>query len=87
MAAKAGEKLIGRITHYYSHLSVGIIELTSGELNVGNVIQIKGKHTDFNQSVDSMQVEHQNVSHADKGKVVGIKVKDKVREHDEVFLV
>ena len=47
MAAKAEEKLIGRITHYYSHLSVGIIELMEGELKVGDVIHVKGTHTDF----------------------------------------
>ena len=87
MAAKSQETLIGRITHYYSHLSVGIIELTAGELKVGDTIHIKGKHTDFTQSVDSIQIEHQNVPHAEKGKVVGIKVKEKVREHDQVFRV
>ena len=87
MAAKSEETLIGRITHYYSHLSVGIIELTGGELNVGDTIHIKGKHTDFTQAVDSIQIEHQSVPRAEKGKVVGIKVKDKVREHDQVFRV
>ena len=81
------EELIGRITHYYSHLSVCIIELTGGELRVGGVIHIKGKHTDLIQTVDSMQIEHQNVSQAEKGKVVGVKVKVKVREHDQVFRV
>ena len=44
MAAKAEEKLIGRITHYFSHLSVGIIEFTEGELKVGDVIHVKGTH-------------------------------------------
>jgi len=87
MAAKSEEKLIGRITHYYSHLSVGIIELTDGELKVGDTIHIKGTHTDFSQTVDSIQIEHQNVARAEKGKVVGIKVKDKVREHDQVYRV
>ena len=87
MAAKSEEPLIGRITHYYSHLSVGIIELTGGELKVGDTIHIKGKHTDFTQAVDSIQIEHQSVPRAEKGKVVGIKVKDKVREHDQVFRV
>lgn len=86
MNAKADEKPIGQITHYYSRVSVGIIELTE-ELNVGDVIHIKGKHTDFAQTVDSMQVEHQSVSHADKGKSVGVKVKEKVRERDQVFRV
>jgi len=74
MATKADEQLIGRITHYYSHLSVGIIELTGGGLTVGDVIHIKGAHTDFTQTVDSMQLEHQNVTRAEKGKSVGVKV-------------
>jgi len=85
MAAKAEEKLVGRIIHYYSHLGVGIIELTGGELKVGDIIHVKGKHTDFTQSVDSIQIEHQDVTRAEKGKVVGIKVKEKVHEHDQVF--
>ena len=85
MAAKAEEKLIGRVTHYYSHLSVGIVELTEGELRLGDLIHVKGAHTDFTQTVDSIQVEHQNVERAEKGKSVGIKVKEKVREHDQVF--
>jgi len=87
MAAKAEEKLIGRVTHYYSKLGVGMIELTDGELHVGDMIHIRGKHTDFTQTVDSMQIEHQIVSHAEKGKVVGVKVKEKVREADQVFRV
>ena len=87
MGAKTEEKLLGRVTHYYSHLSVSIIELTSGELNVGDIVRIKGNHTDFTQTVDSIQIEHKNISHAEKGKSVGIKVKEKVREHDQVFRV
>ena len=81
------EELIGRITHYYSHLSVGIIELTGGELKVGDVIHIKGQHTDVTQTVNSMQIEHQNVIQAATGKVVGVNVNEKVREHDQVFRV
>lgn len=87
MASDAAETPIGRITHYYSRLGVGIIELTEGELKVGDTIHIKGKHTDFTQQVDSMQIEHQSVAQAPKGKVVGIKVKDKVREHDQVLRI
>jgi translation elongation factor EF-1alpha len=86
MTGEAEEKLIGRITHYYSHLSVGIIELTSADLNVGDVVYIKGSHTDFKQPVKSLQIEHEDVNHADKGNSVGIKVQEKVREHDQGFL-
>lgn len=87
MAAQAAEVPIGRIAHYYSHLGVGIIELSEGELKLGDTIHIKGVHTDFTQTVDSLQVEHQNVSRAEKGNLVGVKVKEKVREHDRVFRV
>lgn len=87
MAPEAAERLIGRITHYFSNLSVGIIELTDGELQVGDTIHIKGKHPDFTQTLDSMQIEHQNVTQAKKGKVVGIKVQEKVRENAQVFRV
>ena len=85
MAAGAEEKLIGRITHYFSHLSVCSIELTDGELKVGDTIHISGKHTDFTQTVASMQLEHQNINRAERGKVVGVKVTEKVRKDDHVF--
>ncbi len=87
MTAVTGETLVGHITHYYSHLNVSIIELTDGDLNVGDTIYIKGKHTDFTQTVDSLQIEHQNVTHAEKGKLVGVLVREKIREHDQVFKV
>jgi hypothetical protein len=87
MATGAGETPVGHVTHYYSHLNVGIIELTEGDLNMGDIIHIRGKHTDFTQRVNSLQIEHENVAHADKGTFVGIMVREKVREHDQVFKV
>lgn len=81
------EEEIGRITHYFSRIGVGVLELTSGELRVGDTIHIKGHTTDFYQKVESMQVEHQPVNAAKKGDSVGLKVIDHVREHDKVFRV
>lgn len=80
------EKEIGKITHYYSHLSVGIIEL-SDVLKVGESIHVKGHSSDFTQNVDSMQIEHTTVSEAKTGDSVGIKVLQKVHPHDKVFKV
>ncbi len=82
MDAGSGEKLIGRITHYFSRLSVCSIELTDGELKVVDTIHIRGNNTDFTQIVASMQVEHQDSDRAEKGKVVGVKVEKIVRKHD-----
>ena len=80
------EKEIGRISHYFGHINVGIIEL-SDALKIGDTIRIKGHSEDFTQSVDSMQIEHNAVEEAKAGDSVGIKVANKVHEHDKVFKV
>lgn len=80
------EKEIGKITHYYGNIGVGIIEL-SDTLKLGETIHIKGYTSDFTQTIDSMQIEHANVSQAQAGDVIGIKVSQKVHPHDKVFKV
>jgi len=80
------EKEIGKITHYYSHISVGIIEL-SDAIKVGDTIHIKGHTSDFTQGVDSMQIEHTSVPEANSGDVIGIKVLQQVHPHDKVYKV
>ncbi|MCM8789882.1 MAG: hypothetical protein NC916_02540 [Candidatus Omnitrophica bacterium] len=80
------EKEIGKITHYYGHLSVAIVELQDN-LKVGETIHIKGHTSDFTQPVDSMQIEHAAVQEAKAGDVVGIKVTQKVHPNDKVFKV
>jgi len=80
------EKLIGKITHYYGNINVGIIEL-SDVLKAGDKIHIKGHASDFTQQIASMQIEHASVSEANVGDQVGIKVDQKVHEHDSVYKV
>jgi len=79
------KKLVGKITHYFSKIGVTVIEL-SGDLKAGNAISIEGPTTNFKQTVDSMQIEHKPVATATKGQAIGMKVSEKVREGDEVFL-
>ncbi len=81
------EKEIGKVIHYFGHVEVGIIEITEGELKLGDKIAIRGHTTDFEQKVESIQVEHQDVETAGKGDVIGIKVKEKVRQHDAVYRI
>lgn len=80
------EKEIGKITHYYGHINVGIVEL-SDALRIGDTIHIKGHSEDFNQIIDSMQIEHANVSEAKSGDQVGIKITQKVHPGDKVLKV
>jgi putative protease len=75
---------IGRITHFFAKIDVAVIELKNS-LNVGETIVIKGPSTDFEQVVDSMQIEHKNVQKAEAGQSVGLKVQQRVRETDTVY--
>lgn len=77
---------IGEITHYFTNISVGIIEL-SGDLQIGDSISIEGETTDFQQEIDSMQIEHEEVESAGPGDAVGVKVKERVREGDLVYKI
>ena len=82
----AEEKEIGKVAHYFGHISVAAIQLTDS-LKVGDTIHIKGKTSDFTQTIDSIQIEHKEIQEAKKGDDIGIKVKEHVREHDVVHKV
>jgi putative protease len=86
MADLSGEDVVqvGRIAHFFSKISVAVIELVA-PLNVGDTIVVKGPNTDFEQVVDSMQIEHNSVQRAEAGQSIGLKVKDRVRETDTVY--
>lgn len=81
------EKLVGKITHYFTNIGVAVVEIAGGVLKKSDKIHIKGGNTDFEQTVESMQVEHENVDKAKKGEGVGLKVNEYVREGDEVYKV
>jgi putative protease len=81
------EKKIGEVIKFFGKISVAAIRLSEGSLKVGDTIRVVGHTTDFTQSVDSMQIENKNVQEAGPGADIGIKVKDRAREHDVVYKV
>jgi len=80
------EKKIGEITHYFDKIGVAIVKL-SAPLKVGENIKVKGATSDFEQTVESMQVNHADVESAESGQELGIKVSEKAREGDDVLKV
>lgn len=80
------EKEIGKVSGWFSHVGVAAIKL-SGPLKVGDKIHIKGHTTDIEEKISSMQIENKVVKEAKKGDHIGIKVKDKVRPNDKIFVV
>jgi putative protease len=77
---------IGKVTHYYSHLGVAVLELTEG-LKLGDKIRIYGHSTDFVQRVTSMEVEHHAVLWVKPGDNMAVKVIQPVHVHDKVYRI
>lgn len=75
---------VGRISHYFGKIGVAAVVLKK-QLKVGDRIRIKGSKTDFEQIVESMEINNQKVDVAMPGDEVGIKVADKVRKKDIVY--
>jgi hypothetical protein len=75
---------VGHITHFFPKIGVAVVELTAS-LAVGDRILVKGPSTDFEQVVESMQIEHENIPKAEAGQDVGLKMAEHARERDAVY--
>ena len=78
---------VGVVTNFFAKLSVAAIDVTDGEFQVGDVLWFRGHTTDFKQEVQSIQQEKETIDRAVKGQLVGVKVKERVREKDSVYKV
>ncbi|MGC4113250.1 MAG: hypothetical protein QM765_00935 [Myxococcales bacterium] len=78
---------IGHVNKYFDKIGVGMIQVTTGELAIGDTIHIKGNSTDLTATIGSMQVQRQPVQTAKPGDEAGIKLDSKVRPNDKVFKV
>jgi hypothetical protein len=78
---------VGKVIHYYDKLGVAIVELISA-LGVGDKIKfVRGGEELFEETVDSMQVEHGKIDSAKKGQSIGLKVDQEVKEGAEVYKI
>ena len=75
---------VGHVTHFFSKIKVAVLELTA-PLAVGDRILVKGPTTDFEQVVESMQIEHANIPRAEVGQSIGLKMAENARERDIVY--
>jgi len=79
-------KLIGKVIHYFDKIGVAVINLIA-PLKIGDTIRIVGGDVDFEQEIDSMEVEHKKIDKAKKGDEVGMKVSQKIRNGYRVYKV
>jgi U32 family peptidase len=81
------EEQVGLVIKFFSKPSVAAIEVTNGSIKVGDMLRYKGHTTDFTEAIGSMEMDNQAVEEAKVGNLIGIKVKERVRENDQVFKV
>ncbi len=86
-SATQSKQFIGKITHYYPKIKVGLLKLNSGTLKLKDEILILGKTTGvIKTKIKSMQINHKEVNKVKKSQDVAIKL-PVCRKNDEVYLV
>ncbi len=80
------EILAGTVSHYFAQPQVGAIKLET-ELRIGDLLRFRGRTTEFEQKVSSMQIDHEPVEEAGPGSEVGIQVLERVRKGDQVYKI
>ena len=78
------KRLVGTIRNFFSNISVALVEV-SGTIKVGDTISIEGATTNFEQKIESMQIDRKEVKEAKSGQAIGLKVRERVREGDQVY--
>ena len=75
---------VGEVIHFYDKISVAIVKL-AGELKVGDTVKFKQGDTEFDQVVQSMEIDHHSVETGKVGDEVGIKVDQKAKPGATVY--
>ena len=86
MTEHSRDQAVGVVRDYFRKVSVAAVEVTKGPVRTGDTLRFLGHTTDLIQRVESMQANHQDILEANKGDFVGIKVSDRVREGDLVYI-
>lgn len=79
------EREVGRIFKYFNNIGIAAVEVTNDCLEIGDRIHIKGSTTDFEQEIESMQIDKKDVERVPAGKSTGLKVEERVRPGDKIY--
>ncbi len=75
---------VGQIIHFFSKIDVAVVELKL-PLVVGDRIAIKGPLTDFEQTVESIQIDRKSIPRAESGQSIGLKLVQQAKEKDTIY--
>ena len=80
------ERRVGKVEHYYPKVSAAAVRLTR-KVKLGDKVHIVGHGDDFEEKVTSLQLDHEPIEEGRPGQSIGLWVKDRVHEGDDVLLV
>lgn len=73
MSILADKDKVGKVIHYYDKIGVAVIKLEKA-LKVGDSVKFVHGEDEFEQNIESMQLEHEQVQSGKKGEEVAVKV-------------
>jgi len=79
-------KPLGKVVHYFDKIQVAVIRL-EGSLKVGDKVKLVRAEHEFTETVGSMQVDHKDITTANKGEEVAIKVNEPTKDGALVYKV
>ncbi len=86
MSEPSDKEAVAVVKEYFRKPGVAAVEVIRGRVRIGDKVRFRGHTTDFTQKIESMQIDHQEITEAGEGDFVGILVNDRVRENDHMFL-
>ncbi|TLZ51811.1 MAG: translation elongation factor-like protein [Methanobacteriota archaeon] len=78
---------VGQVFHFFPKPMVAAIHVTDAVVKPGDTLLFQGPSTNFDQVVDSLEIDKAKVPEAKPGQSVGIKVRDRARPGDLVYKI
>ena len=82
----AKEKQIGKVSHWYDKINVAVVKLT-GALKKGDGVKFKHGEEEFEENIESLQIDHTEVKAGKKGDELAVKLSHKAKEGSIVYKV
>jgi len=81
------DEQVAVIVKFFAKPAVAALEVTNGIIKKGDLLRYKGHTTDFTEEITSMEIDNNPVDEARAGDLIGVQVKQRVRENDKVYKV
>ena len=81
----ANKDLVGKVIHFYDKISVAVVKLEKA-LRVGDKVKFEHGENSFEQVIESMQLDHEQVSSGKKGQEIAVKTDKETKSGTLIYL-